>query len=146
MPPESSSPWNNLGAPPLAPPAPPARKSRLVLGCLLVAGILMILGIGGCIAAWGPFTEFAIVTSMTHHEKHIRASELTDSQKQELLDRMDRIRQKARKKPIGFLRFTGYDTTIQRIIDEGAIVKEFRTLQQEFKRLEEEFGLPEKSG
>jgi hypothetical protein len=70
----------------------------------------------------------------------VDSSDLESEPKQELLSMIDGLRDKARKKSVGFLRWLSYDESIRSMIEDRQISPQERELiKREFERLEVEF-------
>jgi hypothetical protein len=127
-------------------PAPggPDKKSELlsplVLGCLVVPAVLLVLGALAVSMGWQKFVSYGIASDFTEYQAKIRSMELDAAAKKPLLERLERLRDKARSAPISFWRWVDYDESIKSMIEDGRLTQdEVEAMNRELDRLEAEF-------
>jgi len=126
--------------PPPRPPKPAGSKALyIVLGCLGVVVLVCLLAGVGLYLAWPSITSAGVSSDLTEYHTTIREMELAAEVKQELLSAIERIREKARKRPPALTRWVDYDKSIRSLIDNGKLDDtELKTLRRELKNLEAE--------
>lgn len=122
---------------------PEAARTRVnpwVVGCVGVPVVLMLLcGLGG-ILSWHGLVSYGIATDLTEYQEHVRAMDLSPEVKKPLLERMDRIRNKARSASMSFWRWLDYDESIKSMLKDGSLdPDEVEALNRELDRMEAEF-------
>lgn len=136
-------------APPL-PPEPPAgyppsrpRASGPNLwlwGCVgLPAGLILLSGVLA-FSGWRSFVSYGIASDLTKYHADLRQSDLTSEEKRPRLERIERLRERARGAPISFWRWLDYDSSLKSIFDDGKVTpEELEMLDHELERMEKEF-------
>jgi hypothetical protein len=122
---------------------PEKRASRLnpvVLGCLVLPAVLLVLGVLGAAVGWRKFVSYGIATDLTEYQAKIRPMDLDPAVKKPLLERLERLRDKARASPISFWRWIDYDESLQSLLEDERLTQdEVEALNRELDRMEAEF-------
>jgi len=112
---------------------------KIVCGCILVGGFLfLIVCVGGYFGSKA-FVNFGISTDVGEFIDLVKQSDLDDESKAQLVERLEGIRDDARKgrRPSFFL-WLDYDESIRGLIEDGEITEEdFAALSRELDRLEQ---------
>jgi len=111
--------------------------SPMVLGCVVLPALLLMLGVLGVAMGWRKFTSYGIATDFTSYQAKIRPMDLAPEVKKPLLDKLDRLREKARVSPMSFWRWIDYDESVKSMIDDGKLdPDEVEALNRELDRME----------
>jgi hypothetical protein len=127
-------------APHMAPEGKRTGLNPWVLGCVGLPVVLMVLcGIGGLLG-WRQLVSYGIATDFTDYQEQVRAMDLAPEAKKPLLERMEKMRDKARSGSISFWRWVDYDESIKSMLRDGRLdPDEVEALNRELDRLEAEF-------
>jgi hypothetical protein len=128
---------------PRPPEASGQRRSSLVpllLGCGAALLVVLALGSIGAVLAWRGFVSYAIATDFTAYQTKVRSMDLDPEVKQALLERLERLRERARAAPISIWRWVDYDESVHSLIeDEELTGDELEALNRELDRMEADF-------
>ncbi len=110
-------------------------------GCLGVPALLLFVGLALALFGWRSFLEYAVADDFTKFSAMIRKSDLSPEAQKPFLERLDRLREKARRDPaIGFWRWVDYQSSIKALIEDGRITpEEAEALDRELTRIEKEY-------
>jgi len=112
----------------------------VVLGCLVLPAVLLVLGVLGAAVGWRKFLSYAMATDLTEYQAKIRPMDLDAAVKKPLLERLERLRDKARASPISFWRWIDYDESLQSLLEDERLTQdEVEALNRELDRMEAEF-------
>jgi hypothetical protein len=134
---------SSLPQPP--PPGGSERKSSsinpLILGCVVVPLIVVVLALFAAMMGWRKFVSYGIASDFTEYQAKVRSmQDLDPAVKKPLLERLERLRDKARSSPISFWRWVDYDESIKSMIDDERLPPdEVEALNRELDRMEAEF-------
>ena len=108
-------------------------------GAVILLSVISLAAVVGA-RGWSSFVSYGISTDLTDYYVMVESSDLESEPKRELLNMIDGLRDKARKKSVGFFRWLSYDKSIRSMIEDRRISPQERELiKREFERLEMEF-------
>lgn len=118
---------------------PTHKTKNWIAGSVIFLGVIFGLGIISISLAWSSFVSFAITSDLSEYYTTINQPNFKSESKQELLTEIDRVRDKARNKSIGFWKWLSYDESISLILKDHQISPhEFESLKLELDRLEKD--------
>jgi hypothetical protein len=131
-------------ATPVSQPTPPEKRSACLnpwlLGCVGLPALLLLLGGFGAMMAWNQLMSYAVASDFTEFQAKIRPMELDPAVKKPLLERMERLRDKARHSSISVWRWVDYNESIKSLLDDDRLTPdEVEALNRELDRMEAEF-------
>jgi hypothetical protein len=128
---------------PAQPVVPEGRGSGFnpwILGCVALPGILILLGVFAVAMGWSKFVSFGIASDFTEYHEQIREMDLAPEVKGPILEKLERLREKARAQPMSFWRWVDYDESIKSLLKDRRLTPdEVEVLNRELARMEAEF-------
>jgi hypothetical protein len=108
-----------------------------VLGCVVMPVVVLALGGITAMIAWNKLVSYGVATDFTEYQAKIRPMELDPALKKPLLERMEKLRDKARHSSMSVWRWVDYNESIHSMIDDGKLTPdEVDALNRELDRLE----------
>ncbi|MFN7973577.1 MAG: hypothetical protein U0166_14710 [Acidobacteriota bacterium] len=115
--------------------------SKVLLGCaaaLLAAAVLVLALLG---TGFRSAMRFGIASDLSEYYAKVSSCDLPPEVKRPVLDKIDAVRQKARRSPMGFWKWLDYDESISRLLDEAPITAEdLEAVVRELDRAQKEMG------
>ena len=118
-------------------------QRNLLIGCLVVALVV----VGGCVVGlavgWRSFLKFGIASDLDEFHELVKGSDLDAGKKDQLMGRLRALKARAREEPIGLLRWIDYDEDVRGILEDHKVPPdELERLEDQLSQMEEEFGVP----
>ena len=116
------------------------KRRFFIYGCTILAIFGIAIGLTFGARGWKAFVAFGISKDLSDYYSKIESNyDIDKATKQNLLERIDRVRARVRQKPIGFFRWMTYSESFDAVLKDGIISPdELRTLDREIDRLEKE--------
>jgi hypothetical protein len=109
--------------------------------CLLFGAVVLVglAGLGTVVIGGKLLVSFGISSDITEYISVLERAEIDPAMKDEAIERLERIRERARKgQHVGLWRWVDYDESIQNLIADGEVTDyEFASLVRELDRLEQ---------
>jgi hypothetical protein len=108
------------------------------LALFAAVALAILAGAATLVVAGKAFVCFGISSDLTEYVQSLEKAEFDPVLKREAIERMERIRDDARRgQHVGFWRWLGYDESIRNLIDDGEVSEaEYAALIRELDRLE----------
>jgi hypothetical protein len=123
------------------PPTSPKKSSgwtKALWSCLIAFAVLLIVMVVSVMSCGKAFLRFGISSNFGDYIRIIRKADLDEKEKREVIEKMERLRDRARDGDhVGFVRWMEVDESIRSLIDDGDVTEyDLKEVSREMDNME----------
>ena len=114
---------------------------KVLAGCGAAIFLVGLLALVLAMTGWRSFMRYGIASDLSEYYAKVSACDLPPESKRPVLDKIDEVREVARRSPMGLLKWIDYDDSITALVDAAPITEDdLKAVLRELDRMEKEMG------